>query len=128
MKMTPATKLVTSALAASLALGIAVPASAAAWNAPGQLRQQIAQLDRQIDRAEANRTISRWEARQLEQRVANIRAMFNSYARGGFTRQELKNLDNRVDEVKRQLTIQKRDRDFRTDASRYNRYDAPRHR
>jgi chromosome segregation ATPase len=125
MKMTPATKRVTSALAASLALGIAVPASAAAWNAPGQLRQQIAQLDRQIDRAEANRTISRWEARQLDQRVANIRAMFNSYARGGFTRQELKNLDNRVDEVKRQLAIQKRDR---TDAGRYNRYDAPRHR
>ena len=126
--MTPATKLVTSALAASLALGIAVPASAAAWNAPGQLRQQIAQLDRQIDRAAANRTISRWEARQLDQRVANIRAMFNNYARGGFTRQELKNLDNRVDEVKRQLTIQKRDRDYRADAGRYNRYDAPRHR
>jgi hypothetical protein len=126
--MTFATRIAASALAASLALGIAVPASAAQWNAPGQMRQQIAQLDRQIDRAQANRMISHREARQLDQRVDNIRAMFNGYARGGFTRYELSNLDNRIDAVKRQLAVQARSYDDRVEAGRYNRYDGPRHR
>ena len=92
------------------------------------MRQEIAQLDRQIDRAQANRTISNREARQLDQRVANIRAMFNAYARGGFTRTELHNLDNRIDDVKRQLRMQSRDWNNRADAGRYTRYDGPRHR
>jgi hypothetical protein len=126
--MNPATKIIASAIGASLALGLAVPASAAQWNAPGQMRQQIAQLDWQIDRAHANRTISNREARYLDQRVYNIRAMFNSYARGGFTRTELNNLDNRIDEVKRQLRIQQRDWNDRADYGRYDRYDGPRRR
>jgi TolA-binding protein len=128
LKMTTAKKIVASALAASLALGIAVPASAAAWNAPGQLRQQIAQLDNKIDRAEARRTISHREAQQLDRQVDNLRATFNSYARGGFTRYELASLDNRINQVTRQLSIQKRDDNNRADAGRYNRYEAPRHR
>lgn len=123
--MNTANKIVASALAASLALGIAAPASAAAWNAPGQLQRQIAQLDNQINRAEARRTISHREAQQLDRQVDQLRAAFRTYARGGFTRYELASLDNRVDQVKRQLTVQKRDDNRRADAGRY---DAPRHR
>ena len=126
--MNPATKIIASAVGASLALGLAVPASAAQWNAPGQVRQQIAELDWHIDRAQANRAITNREARMLDYRVANIRAMFNSYARGGFTRTELNNLDNRIDDVKRQLRMQKNDWDDRGDYGRYDRYDGPRHR
>jgi TolA-binding protein len=126
--MTPATKIVASALAASLALGIAAPASAAAWNAPGQLRQQIAQLDSKIDRAEARRTISHREAQQLDRQVDQLEDMFRSFARGGFTRYELASLDNHITQVKRQLTTQKYDDNNRADGARYNRYDGPRHR
>jgi peptidoglycan hydrolase CwlO-like protein len=125
--MTTANKIVASALAASLALGIAAPASAAVFNA-GSLRQQIAQLDNQIDRAEARRTISQREARQLDNQVDRLENAFRSYARGGFTRYELASLDKQIDQVKRQLVIQKRDDNKRADAGRYNRYDAPRHR
>lgn len=49
--MKTATKISVSALVASLALGAAVPAAAAVYDRPGQLRAEIAQLDRQIDRA-----------------------------------------------------------------------------
>jgi TolA-binding protein len=127
-KMTNAHRIVASALAASLALGIAAPASAAAWNAPGQLRQEIAQLDSQINRAEARRLISQREAQQLDRQVDRLRETFRSYARGGFTRYELAHLDNRIDQVKRQLRVERRDDDRRADAGRYDRYDGPRHR
>ena len=116
--MTTANKLVASALAASLALGIAAPASAAVFN-PGSLRQQIAQLDNQIDRAEARRTISHREAQALDRQVDRLEDTFRSYARGGFTRYELANLDNRIEQVKRQLRFERRDGDRRADAGRY---------
>ena len=118
--MTNASKIVASALAASLALGIAAPASAAAaWNAPGQLQQQIYQLDRQIERAEARRTISHREAQSLDRQVNQLQAMFRSYARGGFTRYELASLDNRITAVQRQLKIERRDNDRFADGGRY---------
>jgi septal ring factor EnvC (AmiA/AmiB activator) len=126
--MTFATRIAASALAASLALGIAVPASAAAWNAPGQLRQQIAQLDNKLDRAEARRTISHREAQRLDLQVDQLRLQFRNYARGGFTRYELASLDRRVDQLERQLAVQARSYDDRVEAGRYNRYDGPRHR
>ncbi len=67
-------KIAASALAASLAMGVAVPASAAVWDKPGELRSEIAQLDRQIDRAEARRTISRREAAQLNAQVDRLQS------------------------------------------------------
>ena len=126
--MTNAKKIVASALAASLALGVAAPASAAAWNAPGQLRQEIAQLDHKIDRAEANRTISRREAQQLDRQVDRLQDAFRSYARGGFTRYELASLNNGIDQVKRQLRAERRDSDRHADYGRFDRYEGPRHR
>ncbi len=122
--MTIANQLVASALAASLALGIAAPASAAVFN-PGSLRQEIAQLDNKIDRAETRRTISHREAQQLDRQVDRLQETFRIYARGGFTRYELANLNNGIEQVKRQLTIQRRDDNNRPDAGRYH---APRHR
>ena len=120
--MTNATKIVASALAASLALGVAVPASAAVWN-PGQLRQEINQLDRQIDRAEARRSISQREARQLDRQVDRLEEAFRAYARGGFTRYELASLNNGVDRVRIQLRQERADRDRRADEGRFDRYE-----
>ena len=125
--MTNAKKIVASALAASLAMGIVTPASAAAWNAPGQLQQQINQLDKQIERAEARRTISHREAQSLDRQVNQLQATFRSYARGGFTRYELASLDSRINAVQRQIKVERRDNDRYADAGRYNRYN-PRHR
>jgi septal ring factor EnvC (AmiA/AmiB activator) len=124
--MNPATKIIASAVGASLALGLAVPASAAAWNAPARLQQQIAQLDSKIERAEARRIISHREARQLDRQVHNLRATFNDFARGGFTRYELQRIDSHISQVNRQLATQKFDGNNRADAGRYDRYDGPR--
>jgi len=117
--MTTAQKIVASALAASLALGVAVPASAAVFN-PGNLRQEIAQLDNQIDRAEARRTISHREAQALDRQVDRLENTFHAYARGGFTRYELASLNNGVDQVRRALRVERRDYDNRADAGRTN--------
>jgi len=121
--MTNAKKIVASALAASLAMGIVTPASAAVFNA-GNLRSEIAQLDNQINRAEARRTISHREAQQLDRQVDQLQNAYRAYARGGFTRYELASLNSRVDQVKRQLQTQRWDGNNRADAGRYN----PRHR
>ena len=125
--MTNAKKIVASALAASLALGIAVPASAAGYNA-GALRSEIAQRDKQIDRAEARRTISHREAQQLDRQVDRLQNTFRAYARDGFTRYELASLNNGIAQVRNQLRSQRWDGNNRADAGRYNRYDNVRHR
>jgi septal ring factor EnvC (AmiA/AmiB activator) len=117
--MTTAKKIVASALAASLALGITAPASAAVFNA-GSLRAEIAQLDNRIDRAEARRTISHREAQQLDRQVDRLQDAFRAYARGGFTRYELASLNNGIAQVKRQLQSQRWDGDNRADAGRYD--------
>ena len=109
MIMKTVNRIAASAIAASLALGVAMPASAAVYDRPGQIRAEIAQLDRQIDRAEDRRILSRREAAQLNAQVDRLQAMFRSYARGGFTRYELASLDTRLDAVKRQVAIQARD-------------------
>jgi peptidoglycan hydrolase CwlO-like protein len=122
--MNIANKLVASALAASLALGIAAPASAAVFNA-GSMRQEIAQLDNQINRAEARRTISRQEAQRLDRQVDRLQDVFRVYARGGFTRYELASLNNQIANVKSQLRTERRDDNRFANAGRY---DNQRHR
>ncbi len=105
-------KLAIPALITALALGTAVPASAAGWgHNGGQLRSQIAQLDRQIDRAEHRRLLSWSEANRLERRVENLKDMHQRYARNGFTRAELRILDRRVETVHRLIDRQIGERD-----------------
>lgn len=102
-------KIAAPALAAMLAIGIAAPASAAHNTAPGNLRSDIAQLDRQIDRALARHQITYREAARLNARVDQLQYSFRQYARGGFTNWELNRLEQRVDAVKFQLARDKRD-------------------
>ncbi|MGN6499915.1 MAG: hypothetical protein ACTHKM_07185 [Tsuneonella sp.] len=120
--MTTKTKLLATALLASLTLGAAAPASAAQWGAPAQLRQDISQLDRQIDRARDQRRISRAEAAQLDRQVDRLQNTYRAYARGGFTRGEYAALDRGVDAVRRNLAVQVRDGDrFAGRDGRYHR-------
>ena len=78
-------------------------------DAPGQLRAQIAQLDSQIDRAKAGRTISPRVAAQLDRQVGQLRTTYRDYARGGFTRVELASLTSRLDTVGRQVGAERHD-------------------
>ncbi|HTN13906.1 MAG TPA: hypothetical protein VL094_03785 [Sphingomonadaceae bacterium] len=109
--MNKLTKLIAPAIAASLVLGAAVPASAAPWQGRNNYRQEIAQLDRQIDRAQERRLISHREADRLERKVDQLRNLHVRYAKNGFTKTELRILDQRIYTVKRQIASEVADRD-----------------
>lgn len=119
------------ALSLPLALAaIAAPAAAAtdfgrhaepaAWNQrgdhaglrsgmAGQLRADIARLDRRIDRAQAQHRISPREAAGLHRDVNGLERTFASFARGGIDRSEARALQLRIDRVERALAREGRD-------------------
>lgn len=94
------------ALAASALL--ATPASAASLYSAKQVKAEITQLDRQVDRL---RGLSQREARQLDNRVDQLNALYRSYSRGGFSRAELRDLTSEVDSLKVAIRQQARDND-----------------
>jgi hypothetical protein len=113
-------KIIAPALAASLALGAAVPASAATWEgrhevgryetSRHEIGRQIAQLDRQVDMARARHLISWRESASLGTKVDRLQKLYRVYARNGLSRAEVRVLDNRIDAVKRDLARQTNDR------------------
>ena len=72
---------------------------------------EIAQLDRQIDRAQERRLISPREADRLERKVDQLQDLHARYARNGLTRAEERILDQRINTVKRQIASEVADRD-----------------
>jgi hypothetical protein len=99
------------AIAATMALGAAAPASAQAWNNNGnQFRQQIAQLENRVDR---NRGISNREARRLDNQISQLKAQYNQFARGGFTRGESQAMQRSIANVRQNLASQARDNNNR---------------
>ena len=98
-------------LAAPLALAagaLFTTPAAAAWHAnPGQLRAEIAQLDRQIDRQHG---VSNREERALEARVDRLQSLYRSYARRGFTSAELRGLEREIASVR--VAIQRQSHDW----------------
>lgn len=109
-------------IAAPLALAagaiVATPASAAPFANAGQLRAEIAQLDRQVDNL---RGVSPREEQRLERQVDQLQRLYRDYARNGFSRTELQRLDGQVNTVKAQLFAQAHDRNGRFD--RFDRFD-----
>ena len=110
-------------LSAPLALAagalFTAPASAAPWHAnAGQLRAEIAQLDRQIDRKPG---VSNREERVLEQRVDRLQDLYRSYARHGFTRSEVRTLEREIASVRAALARQSHD--WNNHPGRNDRYD-----
>lgn len=100
--MTKFTKFIAPALIASLAIG-AAPASAQAWRGGDNYREQIKQLDRQIDRAEDRRLITKREADKLERSVDQLQRQHENYARGGLSRDERRTLDLRISKLDREI-------------------------
>lgn len=118
--MTRLTKLVIPALAASLALGVAAPASAAPWNAQN-FKQEIAKLDRQVEQAERRNLITRSEARQLDRLVGQLERLHRNYARDGFTKGEARILQNQINKVEKQIASEIDTRNKRHDSRNDNR-------
>jgi hypothetical protein len=119
------TALAASALMAATALGaVAMPSVASAqvslrFGAPGYwtpersnaIRQQIWNLDRAIDRATQNRTITRSESVGLRRDVANLRNQFQMFNRSGLNFQEVRILQGRVNSVRTRLRLERADWD-----------------
>jgi hypothetical protein len=111
-------------LAAGLA--VAVPAQARdyrhenhqqAWRLTPQrsaeIHQDISSLGKAIDRAAARRTISQREATGLRRQARDVQRLYSQYARGGLTRAEVMNLQQRVNSVRVALRMERRDWDNR---------------
>lgn len=100
-------------VAAPLALAVGAllgsPASAQGWYSgnPGQLRAEIAQLDRQIDRT---RGLSNREERALEARLDRLQGLYRSYARHGFTAGEVRSLEREIASVR--IAVQRQAHDW----------------
>lgn len=107
--------LIAAPLALAAVAAVATPASAAQWNDAGQIRAEIAQLDRQVDRL---RGLSPREEQRLESRVDRLQALYRDYARGGFSRSELQRLNGELSAVRNQVYAQANDRN-----GRYDRHD-----
>ena len=92
-----------------LAVGamLATPASAASLSNPGQIRSEIQQLDRQIERMPG---LSGREEQRLQRQVDQLQGLYQGFARGGFSRGELQRLDRELTAVKTQVYQQSRDR------------------
>lgn len=76
-----------------------------------QIRQDIGSLNNAIDRAASRRTISQREAQGLRNDARGIQRLYASYARGGLTRPEVRNLQSRVNTVRVALRMERRDWD-----------------
>jgi hypothetical protein len=114
-----------SALMAATALGaVAIPAAASAqvtirFGAPGYwtpersnaIRQQIWNLDRAVERAAQNRTITRREAVNLRSSIASLRNQFQMFNRNGLNFQEVRILQGRVNNIRTRLRLERADWD-----------------
>lgn len=96
---------------------VATPAAAqpGAWRLqPGaarEIQQDINQLDRQITRAQQRRQISRREAASLRREAIQVRQLHARYARNGLNRQEVRDLQTRVNLLHQRLRLEQRDWD-----------------
>ena len=75
------------------------------------IRRDVTQLDRQIDRAAARRTISRREEAGLRRQANEVQRLYASYARNGLTRSEVVALEQRVNSVRAALRMERADWD-----------------
>jgi len=114
------TKIVAPALIAAMGIGAAasVPAEAAPWNhnagrptpaRDANIRADINGLNHDIDRAAARRTISPREANGLRRQAVQVQRLYANYARNGLTPSEVRTLQNRVDQIRVALHMERRD-------------------
>jgi hypothetical protein len=108
--------LAVATMAAGFSAGAQVPSPARpGLNAPGpstptpqrshQIRRELTNLDRTIDRAEARHRRSSQNARRLRRDVADIRRMHTRFSRNGLTSHQVRILQDRVNDVRRRLRM-----------------------
>jgi hypothetical protein len=78
-----------------------------------EIRQDIASLRTAVDRAAARRTISQREATGLRRQASDVQRLYAQYARNGLDRNEVQNLQSRVNSVRVALRMERRDWDGR---------------
>lgn len=104
-------------LAAASAALAAAPASAQIWQiqprVQTQIRSDINQLQNQIQVAAQRRTISQREAVGLRRQAVDLRRMLAQYNRNGLSRQEVAALESRINRVRQNLRLERRDWDSR---------------
>ena len=109
-------KLILTLVAASATIA-AVPASAQVWRiqprVQAQIRSDINQLQSQIQTAAQRRTISQREAVTLRRQAVDIRQLLAQYNRNGLSRQEVTALESRINRVRQNLRLERRDWDGR---------------
>ena len=109
-------RLILTFVAASAALG-SVPASAQTWRlqprVQTQIRADINQLQSQIQLAAQRRTISQREAVTLRRQAVDLRQLLAQYNHNGLTRPEVTTLELRINQVRQNLRLERRDWDGR---------------
>ena len=107
------------------AAGLSVPAAAQPWQGNSQhgahygkaqaahIWQEIAELDRKIDRADNRDTISEREANGLHRQVADLKRDFRRFSTNGLDRAEARQLAQRTERIEQRLRNERRDRDGR---------------
>lgn len=107
-------KIAAPALLAALVLGAASPAMAqrTPYRAD-QIRNQISELERRVARSDRRDRISEREAAGLRRDVRDLRYQFQRYNRNGLDRVEMRTLNNRIDNIRMRLRIERRDWDNR---------------
>jgi hypothetical protein len=114
------TKILAPALIATLGLGMMAPAQAQSYGRhhdagrptpvrDANIRADISNLNRAIDRAIARRTISNREATGLKREAVQVQRLYTQYARNGLTASETRTLRNRVDWIENALRAERRD-------------------
>jgi len=117
-------KIVVPALMAAAALGVAGPASAHSYHGrdghgwhedartparASMIRNQIADLQRRVDRNDRREFISEREARGLRRDVGNLYDQFRRYNRDGLSDREFRTLQARIDTVRHRLHLERAD-------------------
>jgi hypothetical protein len=95
----------------------AVPAAAQSWRLQPavhrQIQQDIKQIDRRIDRAEARGAISHREANGLERDARQLKRLYYRYSRNGLNRVEVTALERQINRLHQRLRLERRDWDGR---------------
>lgn len=107
-------KFIIPALVAGSLFAVAAPASALQYGPRAQqVQQQIGQLHSQIVRAQQRGTISRREANGLRRQATIVQRNYRLFSRNGLNRSEVATLHNQVQQIRRNLRVERRDYDRR---------------
>lgn len=108
-----------------VAASVAVPAAAQSYGRDHRgpdryeqnnwqtINQRQARLDRRIDQGVRNGSLSRREAVTLRTEFRNLARLEQTYRRGGLTRWERADLDQRFDRLEARVRYERHDRDDR---------------